>query len=122
MLRKQNFKQKNHWANEANERGGLLAFALILAVIFSILSMSVLFSAVSQAKQSRILRLRTQVRYIAEQYLVQAQGKLQSDPSYAGETIGASIDGNPVDIIINANNPCTAPCNNRHIVTARVTY
>ena len=122
MLRKQNFKQKNHWANKANERGGLLAFALILALIFSILSMSVLFSAVSEAKQGRILRLRTQMRYIAEQYLVQAQDKLSRDPSYTGETNTISVDGGTVDIVINATNPCAAPCANRHVVTARVIY
>ncbi len=126
MITKQSFKQKKRWFIKSDEQGGLLAFALILSLVFSIASMSVIFQAMAEVRHGRLQLLRPQARHLAEQYIVQAQEKLwQTGGVYSSEGILSFLAGNRFDTIVTVTNPCGAlvpNCGNRQVVTVRVTY
>lgn len=105
-----------------NERGGLIAYVLIMSVVFSIGALSVLLSAMAEVKAARAQRWRTQARYLAEAEMIRLKTRLFDDPSNKAP-IGSVrvIDGRTFDATASIST-CTAGPNCADKILVRVVY
>ncbi len=104
----------------ARQQGAVLAAMMMASAVFSAAAYSILFLAVSQARQAESLEDRVQARYAAEAGIVWAMAQLQANPDLrfsAGTTdldgvTGIDLGGYRVDVF----DDCPAlpnPCVNR---------
>ncbi len=83
-----------------NRRGAALLLAMVTALLCGIAAYSVLFAAVSAARQGKLFRERTQAQHAAEAGLVWAMQRLWQGPvDFTAGTTDLVVDGIPVDVV-----------------------
>ena len=101
------------------QRGAVLTFAIIIAVLAAIASMTVLQIAYYHARMGRFQRLHMAAQYAAEAGVVWGQERLLQNPAYCGVPDPPPAMFNPpatVDVVVTNCGGAT------HAVSAKVVY
>ena len=98
------------------ERGTVLAVAVLTAIVCSIAAYLVLFLAISQARHARFYHQRVRARYATEAAIVWAQQQLRANPAFCPNLANAPVmEGYQVQVTVTN---CGA--NNTHQIQARI--
>ena len=97
------------------ERGTVLAVAILTAIVCSIAAYLVLFLAITQARHARFYHQRVRARYATEAAIVWAQAQLRADPTYCNTANPPPVEGYQVAVTVTN---CGA--NNTHQIQARI--
>lgn len=115
--------RKLWWAN----RGAILAIALMTALVASIFAYSLLTLSVSQGRQARFFRGRTQARYLGEAGMVIAQARLLNNlNAYCAPAVqqidtngNGSLDAGEPWVTITVTPGCPRPAGSAVTIQAR---